>query len=389
MKKLLVFILIICLLFASCSAAEQQKEENPGAEKLPEISVIMINVGKGDCLLLTDGRESYLIDTGNDYNFADIAKALKQKEVSSLNGIILTHGHNDHMGSFEAIMRTFNVEEVYYSKIDTITFKEGEVEKIAANSGAKAVAVKDGDEIAMFGKNMLVIAPERLYEDNENNNSLVLRFEYGKTAFLFMSDTEQERERYLLSGKYELDADFLKASHHGKDDANLKEFLAAVNPQHIAVTGNRQDDAESPGIMALQRMKDIGAVVTTSEGDFLYAEYITDGIEIKGSLAEDKTKANERINIEIIDKEAEYVMLKNKMQEDIDISGWTLYSSQGGEMFVFDEGISIEKGQSIVVVSGKNAPKGDYIWSDKNVWKNKKEDICYLFDKDMNIVDFK
>lgn len=108
--------------------------------------------------------------------------------------------------------------------------------------------VKAGDSLSLGGVEAEILAPQRAYSDEEddNNNSLVVRLSHGDVRFLLMGDATFLIEEALLDQGADVAADFLKAGRHGKADANTQAFLEAVNPQVAYLTGNREDDPDSP-----------------------------------------------------------------------------------------------------------------------------------------------
>ena len=57
MKKTFIILTLVLALLFSCSCAETNQET--------ELSLLAVNVGKADALLLRSGNSSYLIDTGS------------------------------------------------------------------------------------------------------------------------------------------------------------------------------------------------------------------------------------------------------------------------------------------------------------------------------------
>src|SRR5208283_3696515 len=88
------------------------------------LKVVFFNVGHGDAILIiTPNKKTLLIDGGigaNEYIDFDagqkvIAPYLKYNHIYSLNGIVLTHPHDDHLGGLIYIMEHFKIFHVYDS----------------------------------------------------------------------------------------------------------------------------------------------------------------------------------------------------------------------------------------------------------------------------------
>lgn len=95
-----------------------------------------------------------------------------------------------------------------------------------------------------------------------NNNSVVLRIEFGKTAVLLTGDAQSEAEARLLShGGTDLRADVLKVGHHGSAYSSTPAFLAAVRPKIAIISCGRHNVFGHPSPQTLAALKNAGAEV--------------------------------------------------------------------------------------------------------------------------------
>ena len=69
-----------------------------------------------------------------------------------------------------------------------------------------------------------------------------------------------------------------------------------------------------------------------------------------------------------MDLRKEVVTLKNKSNEDVDLSGWVLLSVKGDQSFTFPPGSIIKAGSTLTIASGD--AEGDIKWTSKNIWNN-------------------
>ena len=107
MKKIiLISLLVFSLLFSAVSA-----ETNEAAE----LSLLAVNVGKADALLLRSGNSAYLIDTGTKQSADKLLSVLRGEGIDRLTGVILTHTHADHAGGLKALVESDIVIENIYT----------------------------------------------------------------------------------------------------------------------------------------------------------------------------------------------------------------------------------------------------------------------------------
>jgi competence protein ComEC len=92
-----------------------------------------------------------------------------------------------------------------------------------------------------------------------NNNSAVIRLDYGKVSFLFPGDIESERESQLLNqSRNQLNVDILKVPHHGSFDASSSGFIQAVNPVVAIISCGEDNPYGYPHQETLQTLKENG-----------------------------------------------------------------------------------------------------------------------------------
>jgi competence protein ComEC len=133
------------------------------------------------------------------------------------------------------------------------------------------------------GARLEILAPEEPLikgtQADANNNSIVARLVYGKTAFLFTGDMEvAERARLLKSARPEaLRSNVLKVAHHGSHNGTDPEFLRLVAPEYSVISLARGNDYGHPHREAMEQLRAHGApilrtdergtIVFTSDGE--------------------------------------------------------------------------------------------------------------------------
>lgn len=190
--------------------------------------VMMFDVGEADCILISYpfGQGNILVDTGKyEYTMTNgIIPYLKSVGIRKLDYLIITHGDLDHIGGAISLINNF--------KVDNIILNMGEyseLEKELLNSTNKINIISDIEKIKV-GKRYIYFLNKEIY-NNENDNSIVLYFEYLKYRFLFMGDASFVVEDYLM-GNYNLkDISFLKVSHHGSSTSSTADFIDKLDPK--------------------------------------------------------------------------------------------------------------------------------------------------------------
>src|SRR5262249_32602816 len=69
------------------------------------LQVYALDVGQGDSELITSPEgKSFLIDAGPPQAGDEVVSALKKRDVKSLDLVVATHPHSDHIGGMRAII---------------------------------------------------------------------------------------------------------------------------------------------------------------------------------------------------------------------------------------------------------------------------------------------
>lgn len=246
------------------------------------MTVEFVDVGQGDCEFIEfpDGK-CMLIDSGENYYSDMVEERIKNEGYSAIDYLVVTHPHTDHMGGMSQIISDFEIGEIYmpYVTSNTKTF-ENMLEAVDSkgmtiNTAKAGVTISFSEEIT--GE---FLAPVGDGYDEINNYSAVLKLTYNDVSFLFTGDAEELSEREMLESSYsELDADVLKAGHHGSRYSTTDDFLNAVSPQYAVIECDEDNKYGHPHSETLTRLENSGADIyrTDLNGNITF---ITDGTGI-------------------------------------------------------------------------------------------------------------
>jgi beta-lactamase superfamily II metal-dependent hydrolase len=108
-----------------------------------------------------------------------------------------------------------------------------------------------------------VLAPCPAYDSTHdaNDNSLVLRIDFGETSFLLMGDAELHEEHALVDSGARLRADVLKVGHHGSRTSSSPRLIAAVQPAVAVVSAGATNRFGHPHAEVVARLSQKAARV--------------------------------------------------------------------------------------------------------------------------------
>ncbi len=302
MKKLVSLLLMLALLTA-CTApaadpAPTEVTTPPAAETMPvetlppeteaptepsfdpdTLTVTFIDVGQADSALLACGGEYALIDAGYPEGGEKVVDYLTTYGIESLDLVVATHPHGDHIGGLPAVLEAFPAETVWSSRIPYSNDYTYSFTSAVKAQGLSITIPNVGDTFELGDATITVIGPVHMYYDDVNNISLVLMVQFGETRFLFTGDMERDAEIDLLDSGADVKADVLKVGHHGSYTSTSYVFLREVMPTYAVICCGGNNDYGHPHTEPMSRLKD--ADVTIYRTDKMYTiTAVSDGENI-------------------------------------------------------------------------------------------------------------
>jgi competence protein ComEC len=241
--------------------------------------VTFLDVGQGDCSLVRTGSgRSVLIDGGGtrdnrfDVGRRIVAPFLWDQGIGTLDLVVLSHPHPDHMNGLLSVLRSFRVRAVWWSGQDgTAEGFEG-LRRLAQERSVPLRAVSAGDRLSIDDADIEVLHPSpatavssrRVYAA-ENDRSLVLRLRAEGTTFLFPGDLHREAEAALVRSGRSLRADVIKAPHHGSRTSSSEAFVGAVQPKAAVISVGAGNPYRQPADEVVTRYQAAGAEVLRTD----------------------------------------------------------------------------------------------------------------------------
>lgn len=203
--------------------------------------VAFVDVGQGDAAVIRfSSGETVVIDGGPGDQARKLIAKLDEYGVTSVDLMIATHPHSDHIDGLTSILRSMRVAEVWHNGLEHATPSAQEFQKAMKESSAKIVIVRKGRSAAFDGGRIDVLAPIdpllRGTTSDANNNSIVARVTLGNARFLFTGDMQEEQRRQAYLARADLRTDVLKIAHHGSADGTDSAFLRRVRPKLAVIS---------------------------------------------------------------------------------------------------------------------------------------------------------
>ncbi|MBR6187167.1 MAG: MBL fold metallo-hydrolase [Clostridia bacterium] len=335
-------------------------------------------------MLLTYGDENYLIDTGYAHTYAALKTALEQFQVERLNGVFLTHCHQDHQGGLKALAESgIQVDAWYAAKI--YYHVDGGIHaavQAAAIRGEKVTWLEAGETIPVGSDaSFAVLGPIRVDEENENNNSLVMRFSSPAGSILLSGDMKKDETDSILAAGGFTSCDLFKVGHHGDNKSATKDMLRIVKPKAAVIMTDSREEADTPAPSLLSNLADLGCAVYVTQNAhdaFLFTLRGGEIISVLDVEWDHVPSRTEGLQISI-DLDNDTLSVVNTGKMDVQLENCILYSSKGDETLIIPS-MDLKAGKTFVIGTRKSEGQIDCFWDTKRVWNRTKLDTAILYD---------
>lgn len=244
-KYLFVAVLIFLILFSALAFAET-------------LRIYFLDVGQGDAsLVVASTGEVVLIDSGPSEGA--ILGHLSSLGINHIDLVIASHPHADHITGMDKIIGMYKPRAYMDPGVPHTTETYERVLQAVKRNGVRYYQATE--RRIKLGPILLTVLPPGHFGDL-NNDSTVVRLDFGRFSCLFTGDIEREREQELIRiARDKLDVDVLKVPHHGSSTGTTVTFLKATTPEVAVIPCGRGNKYGHPHQEALQALQSLGIAV--------------------------------------------------------------------------------------------------------------------------------
>ena len=228
------------------------------------LDIYFIDVEGGQATLyVTPSKQTILVDEGwpgfSGRDADRIARAAKKAGVKSIDYVVTTHYHTDHVGGVPQLAEKIPVKNFVDHGPNNEAGKSADAlyqayEAVAAK--AKRITVKPGDTIPLKGVEVRVVTangehaggsgaktaacPGREYPEDKSENARSVGFlmTFGKFRTINLGDLTSREELEVVCPENRVGTvDLYLTTHHGLNTSNAQEIVHALRPR-VAVMNN-------------------------------------------------------------------------------------------------------------------------------------------------------
>lgn len=245
-------------------------------------SVTQLSIGQANVLVIeTPHRQGVFIydigaTVGNDFieptdkAYLRIIKPyLHYRGITQVDGVFLSHAHQDHFGSLKYLIKDFKVMNVYTSPYFDDALLPDKVSNTVLNSGFR---------YNIKGSDFDVLLPVKSHSD-ENDQSMVIRVLLGPLTFLLTGDISKEIEKDYLDTYRLHSIDVLMVPHHGSSTSTHQAFLEAIQPTYAFISVGQNNSFGHPHDDVLTRLEKKQVIIyrTDTHGAITYRYHKSNG----------------------------------------------------------------------------------------------------------------
>lgn len=241
-----------------------------------DFAVYYLDVGQSDCTIVVCDDEVLMIDCGTYNQLNTIRQSIHTLNIDKIDYMVVTHQHDDHMGSAIDLLEDLTVENFIMPKLTQSNNVTSKTYNILINTldgkNINKIPAQDCKSF-MLGEALVEVLSPTVQSNNLNNMSVVLKVTYGNTEFLFQGDAESKIENDLLRSDYDIDVDVLKTGHHGSKTSSSDKYIEATSPEITIISSGYGNNYGHPNAMVLERLEkeNISTFTTLLDGDIAVA----------------------------------------------------------------------------------------------------------------------
>jgi len=219
--------------------------------------IMFLDVGQGDSIFIkTPQNHQILIDGGPDNAVVEELGGVMPFFNKSIDLVVLTHPHADHINGLVEVLERFEVENVLITGVADDEEAYIEFLNVIDEKDIRIFIAEEGTDFLFNDMLLDVLYPFEsiagMSFDNLNNSSVVVRVVYEDIEVLLTGDLEMEGEEKLVEAGVELKSDILKAGHHGSKTASGLEFLGEVGAEIAVISCGLNNKFGHPHEEAMQ-----------------------------------------------------------------------------------------------------------------------------------------
>jgi competence protein ComEC len=247
-----------------------------GGPPTGEARLTMLDVGQGDGLVLqAPNGQTLLVDSGGlgaafDIGGRIVTPALWALGVRRLDWLLFTHPDADHIGGALSVATDLRPREIWEGVPVPKNAERAQFEAAARSRGVAWRQLLAGDRLVLGAVVIDVLHPPRPdweRQKSRNDDSVVLRVQFGDVAIILTGDAGAEFESQFVPDPPLPPLRLLKVGHHGSRSSSSARFIDTLRPQAALISVGRSNLFGHPAPDVLARLNAHGTRIFRTDRD--------------------------------------------------------------------------------------------------------------------------
>jgi competence protein ComEC len=260
---------LLTLSHAAANAAASARPEGRPLQ-MPDEDVLLLtflDVGQGDAVLIrAPSGQAVLYDGGGGGR--DLPRQLRALGIHSLDLVIASHNHADHIGGLADVVREFRPRFVLDNGIPHTTQAYRHLLLSIEQSGSQLLA-PERRTIRLGEAELQILPPPGRAGWGHNDNSVGVIVRYGHFRASLMGDAEARQFDWWLENHRDLfqPVHVHKASHHGSRNGDTPDAIRTLRPEVVVIGVGSANNYGHPDASVLDLYTSVGAKVYRTDRD--------------------------------------------------------------------------------------------------------------------------
>ena len=229
-----------------------------------EFRTTVLDVGQGQTVVLTSSEFTAMVDVGAGGGFQAghvASEYLFGRNIYSIDFLILTHFHQDHINGLDALLRRIEVGRLLLPDRPEGNRAKDRVLESAETWGVPVYFIRSDTVFPFAGSSLHVIAPVGGAMHSENERGLTVLAGAGDFDVLIMGDLYSTMERRLVQLVDLPAVEVLVVGHHGSRTSTSYELLEAITPRVALISLGYENQHGHPHWDVLSRLYRFGVSI--------------------------------------------------------------------------------------------------------------------------------
>ncbi|WP_233554471.1 ComEC/Rec2 family competence protein [Deinococcus cavernae] len=232
----LLALLVVGITIALAACNRNDRRTPPEPDLAGSLTVRFLDVGQGDAVLIRSPEgKTLLVDGGR--STTRMAEHMRKYQIDKIDLMVATHADADHIAG---LVEAAGAKPTYFINNGLAGTTQTWERLVSALQSAGTTFQKANNQVFNLGSaKVRIIAPPAGMGDDQNDNSVGVRVDFGEFHALLTGDSEKpETTAWLNQNRPEIEGpvQVYKSIHHGAANGDHQAWLTRVRAGNVVIS---------------------------------------------------------------------------------------------------------------------------------------------------------